>query len=46
MDIFSKNPARKFGMVDITHKVNFCLLRYDFVIEIYRQLASIISLLI
>ena len=34
MYIFCANPARKFGIIDITLDVSFCLLQLDLVSEI------------
>ena len=34
MYIFCTNPARKFGIIDITLDVSFCLLQLDLVSEI------------
>ena len=35
LDIFCTTPARKFGIIDITHEASFYLLYFDFVNEIW-----------
>ena len=34
LNIFCTNLAKKFGMINITHEVTFCLLQYEYVSEI------------